>query len=139
MAFESKAAFLVKVHAVGLWDVADRFVELGWDTFATFAFSTNWTPGSTDAEVFNKEVIEPLVGERKILVPRVRRLFFMAYQAAAQDTESFLTPPRSGESVQMVPADREGRRTALARRLGHLPLVGRNDLLWRLSFSVPRC
>ena len=67
------------------------------------------------------------MGERKILVLRVRRLFFMAYQAAAQDTESFLTRPRSGESVQMVPADREGRRTALARRLGHLPLVGRND------------
>ncbi len=48
---DSKSAFAQRLKELGLGDVQTEFEKNGWDTFASFAFSSSYTPGgASEAE-----------------------------------------------------------------------------------------
>ncbi len=42
---DSKAAFASRLAVLGLDDVMSEFTKFGWDTFSSFTFSCQYTPG----------------------------------------------------------------------------------------------
>ena len=57
-AADSSSVFFARVAELGLIDLKDRFTELGWTSFADFAFACSDFKGN-DPELFKREVLEP--------------------------------------------------------------------------------
>ena len=84
---DSKAAFKSMVVNMGLETIYENLVKQGWDTFGSFAFACTSGTAANDAELFKKEVLDPLLGEQVHLAAKVRRLFNRAYALEQADTE----------------------------------------------------
>ena len=76
---DSIATFKARVEEIGLGSIYDQFVENGFDSHAAFAFSSSYQPSQSDEKPFIDNVVVPLVGESKVLRPKIRRLFFESF------------------------------------------------------------
>ena len=125
-ALDSKAFFFERVGVIGLGDVKDRFIELGWDSMANFAFSANYVPGRSDDTPLIDDVVVPLLGDRAD--PRkakVRRLFFEAYAMAAQDVTRRVSQPDADDKPKKLPlAERAARFSEMETTFVGLNLRG---------------
>ena len=86
MALDSSATFAARVRELGLANLLDSFLDLGWNNLGTLAFSAG-TPGAPSSEAaFDERVIIPLVGSPSgPQAAAVRRLYFEATTLAAAD------------------------------------------------------
>jgi len=102
-------------------------VKQGWDTFGSSAFACTSGTAANDAELFKKEVLDPLLGEQQQqLAAKVRRLFNRAYALEQADTERALGG-KPDEVFQLHPAEREDRRSRLATRITGFQLEGLSE------------
>ena len=114
---ESPVVFWNRVASLGLTDLKDKFTSNGWTTFADFALACSDFSGR-DTTLFTKEVIEPLIGEDKLRITKIRRLYAQAY-AAHSSFIAKLDEPASERPVQLHPLDREAAlETVRARMTG---------------------
>ncbi len=133
MSIDSRAVFMERIVAIGLSDFMARFNELGWTTYAEFAFATTHAPGQGDDEKFRAEVVVPLLGDASHLrVPAVRRLFFEAYTLAGADLKRRAEGTADDAPRKVPNEERFERRSALAARLPNLKLEGELDVSNRL-------
>ena len=119
MSLDSKAFFESRVRSLGLGDILEEFVKLGWSTLSQFAFAANHAPGRADETAFVNDVIIPLLGNEKD--PRkaiVRRLFFESYSLMAADMAR--RAERPGDEARPV----------------KLPLVKRHERLVQLEAEL---
>ena len=64
----------------------DKFVELDWDPFGTFAFAVGFATQTPDETVFRESILTPILGEAGALhAPRMRRLWFEGFTMIASD------------------------------------------------------
>ena len=95
---DSVAPFEQRVREVGLGDILPKFRELGFTTYANFAFGTSATPNAADEGPFIKDIMTPLAGEVAKYKPAIRRLYFESYTHVTMDlknkTEGWMSPSR---------------------------------------------
>ena len=119
--FESVKAFEQRISVLGLDDLSAQFRVLGWDRVSVLAFASDYVPGSSDPEVFIKEVVKPLVGDeaekQNKYKPLLKRLFTEAYTMAAHDVQNRSEAKDSDEPRKMPSAEREHRLRQLGERL----------------------
>ena len=130
LAANSEAVFIAHLTEVNMADLIPKFRELGWMTFGDFGFACSSPQGAADAEVFHKEVIEPLVGSDKKYVAKLRRLFAQAYSVASADTERY--SGRGDVELKLHPAEREDRRSQVAKRITGFKLCDGSDPSFKL-------
>jgi len=130
---DSAAEFAKRVGELALDPFLQNMRGLGISTFGELAFSTDYVPGAGSSELFNKEVVIPVLGtEDNPKRNALRRLFVESYTLAAADLRR-KTEPRTDETVEKLPAaEREQRRGELAQRLGGVILQGELEPSHRL-------
>ena len=126
MSLDSKAFFESRVRSLGLGDILEEFVKLGWSTLSQFAFAANHAPGRADETAFVNDVIIPLLGNEKD--PRkaiVRRLFFESYSLMAADmARRAERPSDEARPVKLPLVERHERLVHLEAELVGLNLRG---------------
>ena len=126
MAHSSKTAFSQAMTDYGLGELAEKFKEMGWETFADFAFATS-DPSGKDASAFQKEVVETvLTPEQKAMIPKLRRLYAQSYIFATKAMTDEADPKPVTEIIPMHDADRNSRAKALRDRITGWKLTGQN-------------
>jgi len=130
---DSKPAFQQRLEELELQELAPKFEKLGWQTFGDFGFACPAPPGQDNAS-FEKEVLQPLLGEDRKHAAKLRRLFAQSYAIAAADTERYLAT--DDKAAPLHPAEREDRRSKLAVRLTGFKLEGASDPSFAL---IDRC
>ncbi len=133
MSIDSRAVFEGRIVAIGLGDFLPRFRELGWQTYAEFAFATTYAPGQGDDDRFRLELVVPLLGEAgHVKTPAVRRLFFEAYTLAGADLKRRAEGTTDDAPRKVPNEERYERRLRLASRLPNIKLEGELDVSNRL-------
>ena len=125
--FESSNVFEQRVRDLGLATVWPEFERLGWTKFSVLAFASDFVPGTSPAELFNSQVVEPLVpveADRPRLKPLLKRLFVEAYTMAAHDIQQRADAKDPEEPRKMPVAEREHRLGALQQRLVGITIDG---------------
>ena len=124
--FESEQAFLQRLNELNLVELKPRFLELGWKSFAIFAFASDYVPGVSAAELFIEEVVKKLTTDADIdrWKPLLKRLFVEAYTMAAHDIQGRGDGRDVDEPKRMPNAEREYRLSAIAASLPGLRLEG---------------
>jgi hypothetical protein len=133
---DSSVAFEQKVASVGLADKWDIFKAKGWVTYATFAFSASYVPGSPDDSAFVAGVIKVVLDDTDNRGPALRRLFFEAYTLFVGDLKSRMDRTDADPPRRLVVPEREARRQRLKLRLPGLDMEGELDVSYSL---VDRC
>ena len=114
-AADSSSVFFARVVELGLIDLKDKFTALGWTSFADFAFACSDFKGS-DPALFQKEVIDPLVGTEVNRVTRIRRLYMQSYAVGAAEMEKFANPIPD-KPLAMHPVDRSEALVRVSQRM----------------------
>ena len=90
---DSAAEFASRATELGLGAFVERLAEIGVKTMADLAYCTDYTPGSTDVELFNTDLLMPVLGEpASPHRPALKRLFVEAYTLAASDLKRKMDP-----------------------------------------------
>ena len=114
-AADSETVFFARVAELGLGDLKPKFVENGWKSFSYFAFACSDFKNS-DPNLFNTEVVKPLVAEAKDRIPRIRRLYMQSYVIGSAEMERYANP-QPDTKVAMHPADRGDALDRLSKRM----------------------
>ena len=114
-AADSETVFFARVAELGLGDLKPKFVENGWKSFSDFAFACSDFKNS-DPNLFNTEVVKPLVAEAKDRIPRIRRLYMQSYVIGSAEMERYANP-QPDTRVAMHPADRGDALDRLSKRM----------------------
>jgi len=130
LTIDSKPAFAQKLTEMGLNDLVPKFTELCWSTFGDFGFASSAPPG-TNPDLFEKEVLQPLLGEDRKLSAKIRRLYAISYAIAVSEAER-ASGNEPDKPLTMNAAERESRREVLAKRLTGFALAGPSDPAHRL-------
>eukprot|EP00971_Amphidinium_carterae_P344423 6484831-Amphidinium_carterae.2 len=121
----SEAEFRARVTQLGLSD--DQWQKMrakGWNTYATFAFSSGYTPGSPDDSQFLERVVVPVLDDAQHAQAAVLRfLVHEAYGLAAAELKSKIE--RVGdEAPKQLPQHERGLRVdCLKERLPGLDVT----------------
>ena len=83
--------FAARVEELGLKEFMPKFEAKGWTSFADFAASCSDMKG-TDPQLFQTEVIEPLIGDDEAKKPKIRRLFMQSYAVLSAEMEKYSNP-----------------------------------------------
>ena len=106
MAGNSEIAFKAALESLEIGNLHGLFVAQGWKTFIDFAFATS-DPKGQDPKLFDEEVIQVLLGkpdaetgygEKKTMIPRVRRLYAQSYTYASKEMQDE-ADPKENEKV----------------------------------------
>ena len=118
MAMDSKAVFLASLKELDLLPLKEKFDENGWDTFGNFAFCTSDTTGK-NPEAFEKVITEllPTDGTKKSLIPRLRRLYALAYATTSAAMADAVEHKDINTKISMHPQDRAERTDLLREKL----------------------
>ena len=90
-------------------------------------FATDCVPGSGVPELFQMELVEPILGTELDKMSSLRRFFVEAYTVASAELKRKTEPRQEDVVDKLPPAETESRRKALAERLGGLTLEGELD------------
>ena len=125
---DSVATFKARVEILLLGSYWKRFVDNGWDTYGTFAFSCMVTPGAMDpnaATIFDDEVVLPLLGDSKHKdKAKLRRLHFEAYSFCSAETQLSMSRTEDDAPRKMPHSERNERWSSLVGRLHGMRLEG---------------
>ena len=83
---DSKTVFAARLAELELSSLKPKFDANGWFCFADFAMACSDMNGR-DPALFKTDVLDPLLGEDKSKIPRVRRLYVQAYTTHTQMIE----------------------------------------------------
>jgi hypothetical protein len=131
---ESTAAFHAKVTTFGLGEFIPKMTDLGWTSFAVLAYVSEYVPGVSSTDSFDKELAIPLFGiAAHVKRPQLRRLFVTAFTMATEDLKQNIETTGSEEIARPMPKEeREDRRDNLDKRLSGLELEFEYDPSIRL-------
>ena len=122
-ALDSTATWEERLKELGLAEHINHFRSLGWVSFGTFAFCTDYVPGVGGP--FEEDILIPGLGSRdhkhKLLL---RRLFFEAFTLAATDLKRRTMTNEDDAPLRLPIAEREARWNRLQARLNGLTLEG---------------
>ena len=133
MAGNSETAFKAALDTLEIGILHATFLEQGWKCFTDFAFATS-DPKGQDTKCFDEEVIQVLLGkpdettgygDKKKMIPRIRRLYAQSYTYASKEMQDE-ADPKVDEKVTMHPADRSSRTEKLRKRITGFEVVGMN-------------
>ncbi|CAK0900053.1 unnamed protein product, partial [Prorocentrum cordatum] len=120
---DSQAVFQQRLEELGLGDLFQRFVDLGWASYGNFAFAMSSGPGGIVEDVrFGTTIVMPLfqIGPEEKQPPRtaaVRRLFFESHALSVSELRH-RTERTDQDAPRKVPqAEREARKEVLRKRL----------------------
>ena len=115
---DSKVVFLAALRELELHPLQEKFIENGWDTFGNFAFCTA-DPSGKNPEAFEKVIVELLAtdGSQKSLIPRLRRLYALAYATTSSAMADAVEHKDINTKVSMHPQDRAERTDRLRARM----------------------
>eukprot|EP00971_Amphidinium_carterae_P165649 3283638-Amphidinium_carterae.1 len=122
----SAPEFLARAREMGLEeDYVQRLIVKGWDTYAKYAFSSAYTPGTSNEEPFINNVVIPILGDAQHRqIPILRWLVFETYYYVSSDT-GVKSKRTSDDAPQKLPhADRVARMIRLKKRFFGRPLEG---------------
>ena len=122
---DSESVFQTRTAQFGISpDLLAEMKKRGWCTFASFAFSSTYSPGQSDEKPFVDGVLVPLLGSATHAdAPKLRRLLFEAFAMTAADMKS-RTERSSEDTPRRFPqAERAARLKRLAQRLPGLKLT----------------
>ena len=122
---DSKTVFAARLAELELSSLKPKFDANGWFCFADFAMACSDMNGR-DPALFKTDVLDPLLGEDKSKIPRVRRLYVQAYTAHAQMIEK-MNDPAPERPLTMHPLDRDARTTDLKTRIRGFKLLGDSE------------
>ena len=125
---DSKASFAARAVELGLEALLPKMQELGFTTYASFAFAANYTPGQVGDSAFKAGVIVPLLGTAHVeLQPVLRRLFFESFTLMSADLKAKLEATDADKPTTMTVAEREARRDATIPKTSGLMTDGVHD------------
>eukprot|EP00971_Amphidinium_carterae_P008447 166775-Amphidinium_carterae.1 len=105
----------------------------GWATYASFAFSSGYTPGATDDAPFLEHVVAPVLGDAQHpKVPVLRFLVHEAYGLAAADLKSKIERVGDEAPKQLPMHERSVRVERLRNRMKGLDLEGEFEPSYKL-------
>lgn len=134
---ESQAIFAERLEALNLAELCDAFVEKGWATYGSSAYSSAYTPGSADDAPFLRDVVVPLFGSTDHGMPC--SVGSTSRGATRSPRPSSSTRDRTEDDApRKVPAaEKEAHRGHLAARLAPgMNLVGELDPSYALIDEV---
>ena len=115
MALDSPAAFVERVHEIGLGAHLEKFKTAGWKTMANLAFSS---PHGGNEEVFVKNILVPGVGAADhVDAHLLRRLYYEAFMMASADLKRRADATSSDAPRVMPAAERRERFKRVEDRL----------------------
>ena len=126
VSLDSPHVFAGRVAFLKLSSLKAKFDELQWVTYGDFAFAADFSPGApASAANFKDKILVPLLGQaeadndKNVLIHKIRRLYFEAYSAAAQDIGRRLSPdaPEDKPAKTLPPEERVARLNALKARV----------------------
>lgn len=102
-------------------------IARGWNTMASFAFSSAYIPQGGDDAQFRTSVLQPLIGDGFEIdpnTPRLRRLFFESHTLAVVDLRRRAEPSHEDNVVKVPIEERKVRMDRLRARLVGLDIRG---------------
>ena len=124
---DSEADFKAGVTKVGLGAYYQKMTELGLTTYANFAFSSAYQPGSPDESVFVKDVVVPILADNVALRPALRRLYFEAHTYVTADMRNRVEKTDEDKPRKMSVQEREARRQRVVPKLQGLDTENVHD------------
>ena len=110
---DSAAVFKAKMRTLGIGDLHEVFLGLGWNTIGSFAFAApaNFSGTPLDEETFKTSIITPLFGDvADPRVPAVRRLHFESYTQTVGDLHRRSSRNDEDDKPKaMAPPERQAR------------------------------
>ena len=120
-ATDSAPVFLARCKSVGLEDaLVDRMVASGFNTYANFAFSSSYQPGSTDEGPFVEAVLKKILGDTGAAhaqAPVLRRLFYESYTLVASELKRKMERVDDDKPKIMPLQERASRWNELKKRV----------------------
>ena len=117
---DSPAAFSLRLKELNLAEFAATFLKMGFTTHADFAFSSRWTPASTD-DVPLLELAKKILGaDEHPRLPALRRLLFEASTLVAADMNLRVGKTDDDAPRKMPQPERAARWASLSKRLAAL-------------------
>ena len=137
---DSEASFFERVVDMGLGAFQDKFKALNWVSHGTFAFATDYVPGSGNMVAFNDDIVIPALGlathPKKLLL---RRLFFESYTLAASDLRRRAQASADDAPVAVPNAEKQARWKRLRSSLTGLTLEGELEPSYQLVDHFNDC
>ena len=127
---ESTPVFFARVDELGLSDLKPEMTKRGWNCFSDFAMACSDFSGKDNA-AFQKEIVEPLVGDKDDRLTRIRRLFVQSYAVHASYLEKSQDPAVE-RTVTMHPLDREEATKTVRARITGFVIEGDSEPSFKL-------
>eukprot|EP00971_Amphidinium_carterae_P352541 6492644-Amphidinium_carterae.2 len=130
----SEAEFKARAMQLGLTEAQCKSMkDRGWGTYATFAFSSGYTPGALDDSQFLEHVVAPVLGDAQhAKAPILRFLVHEAYGLAAADLKSKIERVGDEAPKQLPMHERAVRVERLKDRMRGLELDGEFEPSYKL-------
>ena len=123
---DSKAVFRRRCEEIGFTaEVVELIVNHGLDTMAKFAFSCNFSPGSSDESPLiqlSKEIFKR--APSTVEMSCVRRLFSESYASIAADIKNSVEATDDMPTRKLAPAERAERLRVQQRQLAGINISG---------------
>ena len=125
-ALDSQAVFEARALAIGLPDATLRlFITSGINTMASFAFSAQFQPGSSDERPL-LELLNTVIGRAPTIaeISTLRRLFYESHSLALHEMKGRIERTSSDAPRTMAPAERTSRHVTQQLRIPSIRLSG---------------
>jgi hypothetical protein len=120
--------FITRVIELDLDECIPALKAMGLTTFAKFAFGSDYTPQQADAAVLTSQLLEPLAGENKNLIPLLRMLWWESWGVATADMKRAAEGSEGDAPRKLSAAEIETRRQLVITRLVGMTITPELDV-----------
>ena len=128
MASSRSENFITRVIELDLDECIPALKAKGLTTFAKFAFGSDYTPQQADAAVLTSQLLEPLAGENKSLIPLLRMLWWESWGVATADMKRAAEGSEGDAPRKLSAAEIEARRQLVITRLVGMTITPELDV-----------
>ena len=109
--------FWARVIELNLEDCIPEMKVKGLDTYAKFAFGSDYTPAQSDATMLTEKLLKPLAGANDALIPGLRMLWWESWGAATADMKRAAESSEGDAPRRLSAQEVETRRNIVTKRL----------------------
>lgn len=123
---DSQAVFSGRAREIGVpSEVLTKMATERWNTIATFAFASSYTPGMPDDTSFRADVVQKLfAADDHVLVPVLRRLYFECFTIMAAEVKQRVERGGPDEGRKLAGPERNVRFKQLETQIKGFKISG---------------
>ena len=117
MASVRSEIFWARVAELGLEDCIPNMKAKGLNSYAKFAFGSDYTPQQADPSTLVKDLLKPLAGDKEELIPLLRLLWWESWGAATADMKKVAEGTEGDAPRRLSPPELSARRKQATDKL----------------------